>query len=164
MSSFCLLVFANQIFNLPVTGILDLLLLTPRLNVRSLKYFVVFLCLKQVQNHNFKKQHQTYCRNQTLRFDWKLCWEKYLRSNQSWTRKIWRKIRFTLMLYVIPILKEILEMEPCLEQDILASDKFQLGQVSQFYFCVLIGRTIIKAKWCDFMLILVCPTAHPLKC
>ena len=54
MSSLCLLVFANQIFNLPVTGILDLLLLTPRLNVRSLKYFVVFLCLKQVQNHKSK--------------------------------------------------------------------------------------------------------------
>ena len=55
MTSFCLLVFANQIFNLPVTWILDLLLLTPRLNVRSLKYFVVYLCLKQVQNHKFKE-------------------------------------------------------------------------------------------------------------
>ena len=31
---------------------------------------------------------------------------------------------------LIRILRKILEMEPCLEQDILSSDKFQLGQVS----------------------------------
>ena len=54
-----------------------------------------------------------------------------------------------ILLLEIQILKEILEMEPCLEQDILASDKFQLGQVSQCYFGVFIGHTIIKAKWCD---------------
>ena len=39
MYIFWLVVFKNQIFNLPVTQILYILFPTPRLNVRCLKYF-----------------------------------------------------------------------------------------------------------------------------